>query len=120
MLLMFNQGKVYGVVTWTYLEKHFLSNFDQDEYISKRLNPHFSDLKTFLRCSKKDYTYLKPISCQSFIKRKGKLFLKLKTSFWFESKLVDPRYLKLRLERRPMYGFISKLARKRVGSFYRT
>ena len=40
--------------------------------ISKRLNPHFSNLKTFLRCSKKDYTYLKPISCQSYIKSQGK------------------------------------------------
>ena len=81
MLHMFNQGKVYvnGVVTWTSLEKQVLSNFDREWNISKRLNPHFSNLKTFLRCSKEDYTYLKPISCQSFIKNQGKLYSKLKS-----------------------------------------
>ena len=85
MLLMFNQGKVYvnGLVTWTLCPGQTSRNktssfcpilliFDDGETILKRLNPYFSNLKTFLRCSKKDYTYLKPISCQSYIKSQGK------------------------------------------------
>ena len=35
------------------------------------LKSYLSDIKTFLRCKKDDYTFLKPISCKTIIGRQG-------------------------------------------------